>query len=253
MNKKDIQALKRGFRSFNIFIMQLFYPNKCVMCGKLSEKDICDRCKITHPVIAEPRCMCCGKPVHSDEIEYCNDCMIQVRFYDQGRSLWLHSGNVKKSIYRFKYKNNRINAKVYARLLVEFNQTFLERWKPEGIVPIPIHAKRRRKRGYNQAEVLAREIKEELQKEMYREVPIITDVIYRKKETKYQKKLDNYQRRKNIKGAFGMKKSKKLPASILVVDDIYTTGATIQEVSKLLRDFGVEQVVFLTISIGQGF
>ncbi len=249
MNKNVIQALMKGYKNFRKITLELLYPNTCVLCGELSYYGVCDNCKTHNPLIHEPRCMRCGKPINSEEKEYCNDCANGNKSFEQGRSLWLHSGNVKQSIYRFKYKNKRIYTKTYAYLFVREFGVWIEQWKPDCIIPIPIHSKRRRERGYNQAEILASAIREELGNS----IPVMTGVIYRKRVTIHQKKLDNHQRRKNIKGAFGMRNSRGLPRKVLVIDDIYTTGATLQEVSKLLQEHGVREVRFLTISLGQGF
>lgn len=257
MNKNDILVWMRGFKNFNTgiagVILELIYPNTCVICGKICDEGICFKCKKLYPFIQEPRCMCCGKPIISEDEEYCSDCAQNKKMFQQGRSLWVHKDDIKQSVYRFKYKNHRIYAKEYARLLVREHVDVLGEWRPDCIIPVPIHGKRRRSRGYNQAEVLAVEIQEEILRQLDILIPINTAYIYRKKETVYQKQLDNHERKKNLKSAFEINKSTKLPKNILIIDDIYTTGATIQAISELLAKAGCDRSVFFTISIGQGF
>lgn len=252
MNRQDIQVWTNVYKSFKEVIEELLYPSTCVLCGKLEASGLCDRCKKKNPRIREPRCMCCGKPIQKEEEELCSDCMIQKKSFVQGRSLWLHRKEVKQSIYLFKYKNRRIYADKYAELLVKQYEDVLKQWKPQCIIPVPVHPRRRRMRGYNQAEVLGRALRCQIEQRMGVQLPIVVGSVCRKKQTIYQKKLDNRQRRKNISGAFQVQVGYSFPNTVLVVDDIYTTGATLQELSKVLVKAGVENVYFLTISIGQG-
>lgn len=253
MNKKEIQVLMKEYENFKEIFMELCYPTTCVLCGNLHFQGLCVKCQKKNKPIQEPRCMKCGKPLLKIEDEYCSDCRINSKLFQQGRSLWPHKNEVKNSIYKFKYKNKRIYAEKYAELLIEENIQVLENWKPEALVAIPVHPTRKRIRGYNQSQVLAIALQKEIDRKLGVNIPILTDCLCRIKETTYQKKLDNKQRRKNLQGAFHLSKNVVLPKSILIVDDIYTTGATVQEVSKVLMAAGVENVFFLTISIGQGF
>lgn len=253
MNRQDIQVWTNVYKNFKEVIEELLYPTTCVLCGELEARGLCDTCKKKHPEIQEPKCMCCGKPIQKEEEELCSDCMIRKKSFVQGRSLWLHRKEVKNSIYQFKYKNRRVYAEKYAELLVKQYGDVLIQWKPQCIIPVPVHPSRRRMRGYNQAEVLGRAIQCQIEQRIGVRLPIVMKSVRRKKQTIYQKKLDNRQRKKNISGAFEVQAESTFPKIVLVVDDIYTTGATLQELSKVLVKAGVENVYFLTISIGQGF
>ncbi len=241
--------MKRMIVNLIELMLEFLFPTTCVMCGNLCKEGICKQCMEAYPVIHEPRCKCCGKPLAQVEMEYCVDCMLHPKIFQEGRSLWVHKGAVKESIYRFKYNNHRVYAKIYSKLWIHEYGDFIERWHPDCIVPIPIHRHRRRSRGYNQAEVLARA----LQKQIPYDIPIKSKWLYRKKETEFQKKYDQIQRKRNIKNAFGVRQKTVDYKTVLLVDDIYTTGATLQEASALLRNCGVTNVIFMSISIGQGF
>lgn len=249
MNKRDIQALVNGFKNFSACALELFYPSVCVICGRLSAHGVCEKCKKEYPIIMESKCMCCGKPIEKEEAEFCEDCKSNKKLFYQGRSLWVHRDKVKTSIYLFKYKNRRIYGETYAKLLVAVYGRLIEEWNPSCIIPVPVHKKRRRKRGYNQAEVLAQYLVQELRGN----ISLNTRLISRNKETGFQKVLDNKQRKKNISGAFKISREYEVPETVLIVDDIYTTGATMNEMAKILRGAGVRKVVFLTISVGQGY
>lgn len=228
-------------------MMEVLYPVTCVFCGAIESSGICSECSDKLVYIGEPRCKCCGKPVRYEEKEYCMDCKRTVFAFEQGRSLWLHQHPVKGSVYQFKYQNRRIYARVYARELAKSYKKLVEKWEVNVIIPVPLHRKRRRIRGYNQAEVLAKYLGQEL------EIPVETNAIYRVKYTAPQKNLDDKERRKNLSKAFQVSDVWKVKQKVLLVDDIYTTGNTIHAITTKLKGSGVEKVYFLTISIGQGF
>ena len=190
--------------------------------------------------------MRCGKPVSSEEQEYCRDCQKRNYAFEQGRSLWRHVPPVSKAVYQFKFQNKRYYAEIFAGEMADEYGKWVRERGVEEILPVPLHSSRRRKRGYNQAELLAKELSEKLQ------IPMRKDVVFRVRRTKPQKQLDERGRERNLQGAFGISRHWKPPANVLVVDDIYTTGSTINQISKLLIRAGVEKVYFLTISIGQG-
>ena len=160
--------------------------------------------------------MKCGKPVEKEETEFCRDCRKHSLAYTQGKSLWLHREPVSHAIYQFKYHNKRVYAKVFAEELAKRYGRQVYKWKIEEILPIN------------------------------------TEALFRVKRTKPQKKLDDKERGENMQGAFGVAKAWKVKNNVLLIDDIYTTGNTIHTAAKILKKAGVQNVYFLTISIGQG-
>lgn len=227
--------------------LRILYPKTCYFCGELSTSELCDKCKGKVIYIKEPRCKKCGKPVRYEEQEYCQDCMKRVFHYQQGRSLWIHKEPVSCSIYQFKYHNRRIYGEFYARELFRVYGDIVRQWEIDVIVPVPLHWKRKRRRGYNQAEIIAKHLGDMLG------IPVETNLVRRKYATKPQKELNDKERKKNLKDAFEVGKLKIKNKNILLVDDIYTTGSTINEISNVLWEKGQNKVWFLTISIGQDF
>ena len=225
----------------------MLYPKTCCFCGKVSTKDVCVVCakKITY--IKEPRCKKCGKPVRYEEQEYCYDCQKQRFHYEQGRSVWLHKDVVAWSVYQFKYHNRRIYGQFFAQELFRLYGKKLRDWGIELIIPVPLHWRKRRVRGYNQAEVIAKHLGN------MAGLPVDTKAVVRKKYTNPQKELNNKERKKNLKDVFVVTKEWKASKRILIVDDIYTTGSTIDEIARILKNSGNHKVWFFTISIGQGF
>ena len=190
--------------------------------------------------------MHCGKPLQREEEEYCQDCGKRDSFIRQGRGVWLHRGKGPGAIYRFKYHNKRRYGKVFASEMERHCGKELKRWDIDLIIPVPLHASRKRRRGFNQAEIFAEELSH------LTGIPVRNDLLFRIRRTRPQKRLGENERRQNLQGAFAVKKTQSLPSNILLIDDIYTTGSTVERCAKMLRLAGAENVYFLTVSIGQG-
>ena len=165
--------------------------------------------------------------------------------------MWLHKPPVNQAIYQLKYHNQRYVAKYFAQEICIKYVEEIRRWRPQALVPVPLHRKRRRKRGYNQAELLAEEIGKILG------IPVAANLVKRVHYTGYQKKLDPIGRKKNLEHAFAPGGDPaRLPTDfrrVIIIDDIYTTGNTVDQVAKVLKTMGFQKVYFLTISIGQGY
>ncbi len=230
-------------------LKKILWPETCPFCGKVCADGICGECRkrVDSLQIKEPTCMKCGKPVSASEQEYCHDCAHTHYYYEKGMAMWLHKEPVSTSVYQFKYHNQRFYGKLYAAEIAAEKGAQILRWRPEIIIPVPLHSKRKRKRGYNQAEILSCELGKIL------EIPVCRKLVKRIRYTEPQKKLGNRMRKRNLEKAFAVTHSMEGVKSVLVVDDIYTTGSTIDAVAKELRKAGVSKVYFLTISIGQGY
>lgn len=227
--------------------MGMLYPQTCYFCGKISMTSMCSKCTEQVEYIEEPRCKKCGKPIRYEESEFCHDCAEREFSYVQGRSIWLHKGPVRWSVYQFKYHNRRIFAEYYAEEWCRLYGDKLKEWAIDVIIPVPLHRKRRRKRGYNQAEILAVELGKRCG------VPVNKNAVARVVNTRPQKELNDKARKKNLQQAFRVTRCWKQASNVLVIDDIYTTGNTIDFIARILKEKGARKVYFLTISIGQGF
>ena len=227
--------------------MGMLYPQTCYFCGKLSETEICRECRPKLTYIGEPRCKKCGKPIHSQEQEYCHDCRKKRFAYEQGKSIWLHDERVRWSVYQFKYHNRRIFGEFYAKEMYRLYGKWLRENHIDVIIPVPLHPRRRRLRGFNQAEVIAKELGK------LTGIRVDGKAIVRSKYTDPQKKLGHRERSDNLKHVFEVRGDLSYAKNILIVDDIYTTGSTIHEIARTIRVNFTSKVWFLTISIGQGF
>ncbi len=229
-------------------ILRLLYPHICPLCGKVTENEICGSCREKLTYIREPRCMRCGKPVRREGQEYCYDCERQRHIYERGYALWIHNGSVRHSIYQFKYHNQRIFGRFFAEQLYSRYGEAVRRWKIAVIIPIPLSRRKRRIRGYNQAEILAMEFGR------LAGIPVEARRLVRSRDTRPQKLMDAHGRKTNVKHAFAWRgKRIRGNVNVLLIDDIYTTGNTIDSAAGELKRAGAGKVYFLTISIGQGY
>lgn len=226
---------------------KLLYPHRCPFCNEVTSEEVCASCAAKIIWVSEPRCRKCGKPLRDDQQEYCFDCGKRKKNFEEGRSLWLHRSPVSDALYRFKYQNQRVYAGYFAECLWKQFQKELLRWKPDVIVPVPVHRRRYRKRGYNQAALIARKLSE------YAGIPVDETFAVRVIDTKPLKELDPAARAANLRKAFYICENRKSYRTVLLLDDIYTTGSTIHTISGKMHKKGVEKVYFLTVSIGQGF
>lgn len=236
-------------------MLDIIYPVRCPMCSEIvipKGNRICSPCKEKLPYCVEPRCMKCGKPLEVEEKEFCNDCERKSYHFDKGYAVWQYNENMKHSIAGFKYQSKKEYAKFYIDELVRLYENDIKRISPDAIIPIPIHRSKYLERGYNQADILARGIGKELK------IPVISDLIIRNKKTLPQKKLSDIERLRNLSEAFQYNDKvaanyKKRLTKILLVDDIYTTGSTIEACTNVLKSSGIFEVYFIVLCIGKGF
>ena len=189
--------------------------------------------------------MKCGKPVKEEE-EYCYDCRGKKHEFLQGAAVFEYDF-VRQSLYRYKYGGRQEYKECYGLFMAHCLKDKMNRWQPQAFVPVPLHKERQRKRGYNQAELLA----EELSK--YFHIPVIKDLVIRCKKTRPMKEIDGSERQNNLKKAFLLGRNDVKLDTIIIIDDIYTTGSTIDAVSRVCKEAGIRNIYFLTVSIGHGY
>lgn len=224
--------------------MKIIFPEyiKCIVCSKELNEDklfsICDDCLEQIPFISGNTCIKCGMKLDNDYI-VCLNCKDNPKYFERHFSVLSYTGVMPKLVQDFKF-----NKKKY--LSVPFSKMMLEKFKDEDIsvdliMPVPIHQERLKERGYNQSELLLKEFE-------CLSIPILKDNLQRIKYSPQQAVLTRAERRNNLVDAFVIKdKSVIKGKTILVVDDIYTTGSTLNEVSKTLIKAGASKVFCLTL------
>lgn len=244
--KKYINKIRKDITKH---IMALVYPPECPFCGRLlshGEKGICAECEPLIPRISAPTCLKCGKEIVDSEAELCADCGRQRRSYVRGFPAMNYVSPLRESISRFKYHNKKEYADFFASEIIRACGKNIMDVSPDVLVPIPVHKRKMRKRGYNQAAVLADCLSPKLG------IPVDETIIERTVNTLPQKMLSDNERENNIKKAFNSCKKCVKYKSVILVDDIYTTGATVEACTRLLHNMGVEDVFYTSISIGRG-
>lgn len=226
------------------------FPRRCAMCDEIlgrEEKGCCRDCYLKLSFIEQPFCYCCGKPLEQEEREYCMDCSKTRRSFVSNRSLLLYDERTELSIARFKFQNRREYAKFYGKELSDRYKSRILSWQPDALLPVPIHPKKYKKRGFNQAELVAKELGRRLA------IPVLTDILVRKVETAAQKELSPVERLENLERAFQICENSVKLDKVILVDDIYTTGATLEACSRVLLSYGVQRVYGVTVAAGQGY
>ena len=162
----------------------------------------------------------------------------------------LYTGQMQESMARFKRGGRAEYGKVYGRMLWEAKKEWIRHIRDPLLIPVPVHGKRYRKRGYNQAEEIAKEVAR------LSGLPMRSDLLVRVKYTAPQKELSKQERSRNLQGAFRCRddcgKLCLQGKCAIIIDDIYTTGSTIEACSQTLLQAGFDKVYFLCVCIGKG-
>lgn len=181
-----------------------------------------------------------------DQFEYCHDCRIQSHFFRQGRGLYVHEDLVCDAIYDLKYKNKRQIADFFANQIWDYLGAWIKSNHYLAIIPVPVSNQKRKARGYNQAELLSSKLS------MKAGVLHLPNCLIRISDTAPQRLLGRAERKNNLKNAFKTTTDRVQLEKVLLVDDIFTTGNTVDAVSEILLRSGVKTVDFVTVSIGKG-
>ncbi len=207
---------------------------------------ICGSCLRQLPFVSEPVCEKCGKPV-SDGERLCHDCNEVEHVFTKGMGVFFYDEVMRKSMYNFKYMGRREYGQFYGTAAWLYGKERLKIWNPQVIVPVPIHPSRKKQRGYNQAEVISHVLGE------YMKIPVSVNALKRSTKTVAQKELTVEERKENLWNAFSITGISFPWKRVLIVDDIYTTGSTIDSVASELKKYGIEEIYALSICIGRGF
>ncbi|MDD3220889.1 MAG: ComF family protein [Clostridia bacterium] len=234
-------------------IINLIFPPHCPLCGELlalNEGRVHKACYKKLPWVKEPLCKRCGKPISSETGEWCLDCFKSrerhSRSFDSGRALWLYKGDIQKSVLDYKYKGLRSYTPFYGEEASRVLGSWIRQKAPQVLVPVPLHPRKKRIRGFNQAELLARDIGKRMN------IPVDGKILRRNRWTEPQKALSDRERRHNLTKSMEIHHLPENLKRVMLVDDIYTTGSTMEVCGAILKKAGVEKVYFLTLCIGFG-
>jgi len=218
--------------------LDLLFPQRCVGCGK-EGGFFCHSCRWALPYIVPPLCPKCGKPQPSGTL--CPACVNWQAEIDGIRSPFRFDGIMRLAIHQLKYRNLRALAAPLAKLLNDYMVT--NPAPGEVLVPVPLHRKRLRERGYNQSSLLAKELGKLIK------LPVIDDNLIRKRFATPQTKTTTVdERRSNVVNAFTCRDHRLKDKQVLLIDDVSTSGATLDACAAALKATGATSVWGLVLA-----
>lgn len=224
---------------------EILFPRNCLLCGReltWADPDVCWDCQGEKlSLVEEPVCLCCGKEISGDSWR-CPDCRKNRRSYYGGMAVYNYNDAMRTLIGLLKYKNRRRAAEFLAQRYYKHCGIQTINLFPDALVPVPLYKRKKRERGYNQAELLAKKIGEML------EIPV-ENLLERVEDTAAQKDLSYEERLENEKHAFRAVKDLHEYSCLVLIDDIYTTGATAENCTRALLEAGAGRVYLGNIAI----
>ena len=226
-----------GWNTVRKTILDLLFPPHCVVCGHNGEW-LCGDCVASFPYIQQPICTKCGRPLSHGNL--CRSCILRPLKIDGIRAATYFEGGVRQATHHFKYRGTRVLAPYLGEVLARA-------WRRVAlpasiIVPVPLHPLRMRQRGYNQSALLARELGQRI------DLPVIEDCLLRVRPTRPQVGLGAAERRQNVQGAFGCVDSRLAGKDVMLIDDVCTTGATLEACAHALYEQGSRAVWALALA-----
>lgn len=225
------------------------FPGKCPVCREAMEDDgkmIHDGCRLKLRLIEEPRCMRCGRQTDAEEAELCFECERKKHHYDYGLPVFEYNDAARGTMIDFKQNGIKRNGEFFAAEAVKrIGSRLLER-APQVLIPVPLHISRLRERGFNQALLVADIIGQALS------IPVDDVWLLKTEKTSQQKTLSGRSRGVNTTNVFRCAEPGKY-SRVCLIDDIYTTGNTLEACTIALKRVGVREVGFVTLCAGGGF
>lgn len=209
------------------FVLDLLFPPKCGFCGKINTDYLCKKCEIKLQNL---------KP--KQEIQKIKKHNFSYHIYG-----YLYKAEIRSKIIDYKFNDKPELSHTLAKLLLNNKKIcgFLENY--DIIIPVPMYPKKQIQRGYNQSDLIAKELSKNVS------IDYANDVLYKYRPTKMQSSLDKKSRQNNVKGAYNCKNQQKINGRrVILFDDIYTTGSTAEECSKVLKQSGASEIAVLTIA-----
>jgi len=224
-------------------IKNIFFPSLCLSCEKrINQGRLCLMCQEKIVFLHPPLCRYCSKPLSSNTTGLCRQCYGKIYPYCNVISITAYQEPIVSLIHLFKYKNYDYLANYLCSLMTKHLSTI--GFNPCGydfITAVPMHKDKLKMRGYNQAEILAKQLSN------YFKIPLGNDIICDINIRPSQTKLTPTKRLENVKGAFVVKKGVK-NKKIIIVDDVFTTGATVLNCAQALRNSGAEAPTVITLA-----
>lgn len=222
------------YRAYVDAIADLFYPQRCVGCSRRASDVLCRGCFESLPLIGRPLCGRCGAPA-AFEVYGCTECRNRDFWFDAARAPLRYEGVGEELVHALKYRGY---LPVVEKVMAPLMAGSLDGGRFDAVVPVPLHRSRLAKRGFNQAKLMARRVAERIN------APLL-DKLKAVRRTRDQVELSAGERRTNVAGAYVSRGP--VVGTILLVDDVFTTGATLSECAGALRKAGAGEVHALAL------
>jgi len=234
--------------SFFHRLLHFLFPSRCYCCEKFlgeGQQGICPDCLCKIQWIEPPFCSICGTPFVSKEADThpCGSCITHKKYFTIARALGCYEGPLRTAIHRWKYQEKTPLTSFFGERM---EKGLYRYWDPppfDLLIPVPLHPKRLRERGFNQSLLLVKELSHRTG------IPYEKRLLQKKRQTLPQVELSGREREKEVRNSFRIIKREALRGkTILLVDDVYTTGATVNECAKVLLAAGAERIDVFTIA-----
>lgn len=231
-------------------LLDLLFPRACAACGGPAQdaaRYFCWDCLARLEVIRPPFCRLCGDPIAGAACGdfTCSACLAHTPAFDQARSAARYQGVLQAALQDFKYNGATWLSRDFGMFLLACHATHYANLELDAILYVPLYPAKERDRSYNQSGLLARELSAQLRG------PPVKELLIKLRPTRSQTHLTAAERRANVRGAFTLKKeSAAAGGRFLLIDDVMTTGATVHECARMLKQAGAARVYVLTLARG---
>jgi len=242
-------------------VAAVLFPAPCRICGEVltsaSRIPVCTECLDDFERIVDPLCACCGRPIATSAAgeaaasrsfdvplldTLCRLCRANFYSFDRARSFAIYDRALSETVLLLKYEQVASLAEWFGARLAEIARQAGTEWRADVVVPVPLHRERRRERGYNQAELIAKAVAKRL------DLPLDSKLLVRVKPRPPQLVLSRTEHWKSVRGAYVTRAGKNIDnVRVLLVDDVLTTGATLDACSRALKKAGAAKVFGVTI------
>ena len=236
-------------------LIKFIFPKRCVVCDSILPygnsidcEFICNDCKDKIEFIHEPTCIKCGAMINDSDEAYCERCKAKLwNNYISGFGLCRYNDFVKESLHKVKYQGRAEFIEFYGKLIARMYFNKFKEISADYLIPVPIHKKRFKSRNFNQASILAECISKELLN-LGLDIKVNNNIAFRVKNTKVLNKLGNAERGSELNDAFYINSVSGVD-TVIIVDDIYTTGSTIDKLAEMLKNSGISNIYYAAICV----
>ncbi len=243
--------MKHFLKKYTEGFINLLYPLSCFGCeislGPESNVPLCSECFEKIKKNPLPYCKICGRSMNKEKSyrTICNECTSGNFYFTRAWSCCIYEGIIKDAILRFKYTDSMYLAPIFREIFADFIKENLDKDIVDMVVPVPLFSSKQRERGFNQSNILADLIRALLNK------PVFSNMLKKIRPTRPQQELNRRERLSNLKGAFVVRELGDVKnKNIMLVDDVLTTGSTINECSRILKEALCKNVFALTLARG---